>query len=320
MTAVWWEGHWVNPDQLRAALIAPLERLRDEVRAARAGEENPYQAADLVMAGMNDESKPSQAVALIRRRLTGRADFPNLLWTLLSIGLGGDAPWEHEDRSRPDPAPSALQLLVTAFGVDRAMSDDPVGNGPWLPTDFDMAQFMGELIDAGGFDLGDPARPIREATLEQLERAREDAALLSRPLATIGKVLEELLGEDVGGMGSLSVFAAGASSARAELVRSVVILRSLAGDTAFEAIKQLVEREHAKYEAISELRAGLPQHAEVLGVDCEERLAALPAGDAEIVLADVAGFLETHPHVPRALSEQPTPTSAPAGANELAAS
>lgn len=40
------------------------------------------------------------------------------------------------------------------------------------PADFDLAQFMAELKDAGGFDLNDPARPIREATLEQLEQAR----------------------------------------------------------------------------------------------------------------------------------------------------
>lgn len=36
-----------------------------------------------------------------------------------------------------------------------------------------------------------------------------------------------------------------------------------------------------KYAAISELCAGLPQHADVLRVDYNERLAALPASDAE---------------------------------------
>jgi hypothetical protein len=88
----------------------PLAGISDEAREARGGEEDPYEAADLMIAAMKDDGQPSEAVALMRRRLNRRADFPNLLWTLLVIGLGGNAPWEQEDRSRPDPAPSALQV------------------------------------------------------------------------------------------------------------------------------------------------------------------------------------------------------------------
>jgi hypothetical protein len=182
------------------------------------------------------------------------------------------------------------------------MNDDPAGNGPWLPADFDLPRLMAELKDAGGFDLNDPARPIREASLEQLEQAREDALLFSRSLAMIGKVIEGLLEPDAGGMGSLSALAASTSSARSLLVRSVLILRPLAGDAAFEAIKQLVGSAQDRYSAISELPA-LPQHSEVLRIDCNKRLAALPADDAEIVRTDVARFLDDHPHVARALSE-----------------
>jgi len=304
VVAVWWEKHWVDPEKLRAALIEPLARLADEAREARGGEQDPYEAADRLMASMKDDGRPSDALALMRQRLNRRADLANVLWTLLVIGLGGKAPWEQEDRSRPDPAPSALQLLATAAGVDRAMSDNPAGNGPWLPADFDLAAFMAELKDAGGFDLNDPARPIREATLEQLEQGREDAILFSRPLAMIGRVLEGMLEPDAAGMGSLSAFTASTSSARALLMRSVLILRPLAGGTAFNAIEQLVSDVRARYAAIEELRAGLPQHAEILRADVSERIAALPAAEAEVVRADLAGFLEAHPSVARALSEQ----------------
>lgn len=317
VVAVWWEGHWVDPEKLRAELVEPLARIADEAREARGGEQDPYEAADRLMAAMKDDGRPSDAVALMRQRLKGRADFANVLWTLLVIGLGGEAPWEQEDRSRPDPAPSALQLLATAAGIDRAMSDDPAGNGPWLPTDFDLVAFMAELKDAGGFDLDDPARPIREATLEQLAQAREDAILFSRPLAMIGRVLEGLLEPDAAGMGSLSIFTGGTSSARAMLVRSVLILRPLAGGTAFKAIEQLVGDVHARYAAIEELRSGLPQHEEVLRANVSERIAALPAGDASVVQADLAGFLETHPHVALALSEQQPGSST--GEEQLAA-
>ena len=101
VVAVWWEEHWVDPEKLRAALIEPLVRLADEAREARGGEQDPYEAADRLMAAMKDDGRPSDALALMRQRLNGRADFANVLWTMLVIGLGGKAPWEQEDRSRP---------------------------------------------------------------------------------------------------------------------------------------------------------------------------------------------------------------------------
>ncbi len=305
--AVWWEGHWVETQALRAALIGPLQQLSEEARAARRGGEDPYEAADRLLQEMKDDGAPSKAVTLIRSRLSGRADFLDLLWTFLVIGLGGKAPWEQEDRSAPDPAPGALALLAKATGVERAMRDDPAGNGPWLPADFDLRAFVAELRDAGGFDLDDTARPIREASEQQLAQAREDALLFAGSLALIGTVLKGLLGEDVGGMGSVSALDPDSTSARAALVRSVLILRPLAGDDAFSAMAQLVEGVRERYAAIAELRAALPQHAELLRVDYAERLAALPPARAEVVRAEVSQLLEERPDLAAALAsgEQP---------------
>jgi hypothetical protein len=256
--ALWWEGHWVQTEALRRALIEPLELLSDDVRVARGGEQDPYEAADLLISSMKDDGPPSKTMALIRSRLSGRADFLDLLWTFLVIGLGGQAPWEQEDRSRPDPAPGALALLAKATGVERAMSDDPAGNGPWLPADFDLRAFVAELRDVGGFDLEDTARPIREASEQQLAQAREDAVLLAGAVALIGSVLEGLLGKDTAGLGSLSALDPDSTSALASLVRSVLILRPLAGDAAFSTIAQLVASVHQRFAAIAELRTALP--------------------------------------------------------------
>jgi hypothetical protein len=301
VVAVWWEGHWVQTEALRAALTEPLQQLSEEARAAREREQDPYEAADRLLVGMKDDSAPSTAMALIRSRLSGHADFLDLLWTFLVIGLGGKAPWEEEDRSLPDAAPGALALLAKATGVDRAMRDNPAGSGPWLPADFDLRAFVAELRDAGAFDLENAAGPIREASEQQLAQAREDALLFAGPLALIGSVLEGLLGKDVGGMGSVSALDPDSTSARTCLVRSVLILRPLAGDEAFSAIALLVGSVHARYAAIAELRAALPQHAELLRVDYAERLAALPPAQAEVVRADVSRLLEERPKLAAAL-------------------
>jgi hypothetical protein len=155
---------------------------------------------------LKDNAAPSGASALFRKRLSRRADFLDVLWTLLVIAAGGQAPWEEEDLSPPDPAPGALQLLARATGVDRAMSDDPIGNGSWLPADFDLPKFMAELRDAGGFELEDAAHAIHDASDAELTHARENALIFSR-LAMMGSPLEGLLGDDVAGLGALSTMA-----------------------------------------------------------------------------------------------------------------
>ncbi|HXV05855.1 MAG TPA: hypothetical protein VFP23_08150 [Solirubrobacterales bacterium] len=277
--------------------------ISEEARAARGGKSDAYEAADAMVAAIQPEAKSSPTSSVIRRRLNNPADIMNLLWTFLIIGQGGQAPWEQEDRSLPDPAPKALGLMAAAVGADRAMSDDPLGEGPWVPHDFDMRRFVEELRDAGGFEFEDMAGEIREASNQELEQARKDALLFCGPLAQICSVLEDLLGDDVGGLGSLRMLEDATTLDRASLIRSMLILRKLAGDTAFVAMGKLVEEVGPRYAAIAELRAGLPEHQELLRFDFADRLAALPPSDADRAREDVTLYLQAHPQVAAALSD-----------------
>jgi hypothetical protein len=306
-TALWWEGRWVDPQMLRELLIAPLVRFSSEAEKARGGQRNPHEAADAILRTMPDDGKPSELVTLIRGRLTGRGDFINLMWTFLVIALGGEAPWEQQDQSREDPAPTALELLLKSAGIGQAISVSPAERPPWLPEDFDPCRFIADLRDAGGFAIEDTARPIREASEEALDRAREDAVLFSGPLARIGTVLEEFVGEDVAGLGVLQAIAPTTAFGRASLIRTMLILRELAGDEAFSAIAELVESTQPRFAAIAELRAALPQHESLLRADYEERLAALEPEHAEQVCRDVADYLRAHPSLVEALgASEPT--------------
>jgi hypothetical protein len=300
-TALWWEGRWVDPQMLREALIAPLERFSSEAEKARGGERDPYEAADTILKAMPDDGKPSELVALIRGRLTGRGDFINLMWAFLVIALGGEAPWEHEDQSREDPAPTALELLLRSAGIDRAISVAPAERPSWLPADFDPRRFIAELRDAGGFAIEDAARPIREASDEALAQARTNAVLFSQPLAMIGSVLEGFVGEDVAGLGVLRAIAPTTAFGCASLIRTMLILRELVGEEAFCTVEELVESTRPRFAAIAALRGALPQHESLLRADYEERLAALEPQQAEHVRRDVVAYLHAHPSVAEAL-------------------
>ncbi|HEX3434508.1 MAG TPA: hypothetical protein VHT25_10655 [Solirubrobacteraceae bacterium] len=298
---LWWDGHWVEPQMLRRALIAPLERFSHQAEKARGGEENPYDAAEAILKTMPDDGKPSEFIKLLRSRLSGQGDFINLMWTLLVIALGGEAPWEQEDQSRDDPAPTALELLLKSAGIERAMSAAPAERPSWLPTDFDPRRFIAELRDAGGFAIEDAAGPIREASDEALVQARADAVLFSQPLAMIGAVLQDFVGEDVAGLGVLRAVAPTTAFERASLIRTMLVLRGLAGEEAFRVIAELVASTQSRFAAISELRAALPQHESLLRADYAERLETLEPDDAQQVRCQVAAYLETHPSLAEAL-------------------
>jgi hypothetical protein len=311
LVAAWWDGLWVDTGELRGALTGPLETLSEEARAAHQVSEDPYEAADRLLADMADEPRPSNALTLIRSRVSGRADLLDLMWTFIVIGMGGDAPWDNADLSRPDPAPGALKLLAQATGVERAMTDDPLGNGAWLPADFDLVTFIGDLRAAGAFDLKDLSRHIREASDEQLAQARRDALLLSRSLARIGVAVEALLGDDAAGLGMLRALDPDSTFARVALIRSALVIRDLVGDTAIAVIAELVQSVLPRADAIVALRAALPQHSELLRHDYADRVASLPAEQAQSIHSDVAEFLASHPAHAAALAAQDEPLATP---------
>jgi hypothetical protein len=300
-TVLWWEGRWIDPPKLRKALIAPLDRFSREAVKARRGEQDPYEAADTMLNTMPDDGKPSEMVKLLRSRLTGPGDFVNLVWTLLVIALGGQAPWEQEDRSREDPAPTALQLLINATGIDRAMSGEHAERPSWLPADFDPRKLIAELRDVGGLALDDAAAPIREASYEALFQAREDALLFSERLAMIGSVLMDFVGEDVAGLGSLRAIAPTTAFGRASLIRTMLLLRGLVGSEAFHAVAEFVGSTQERFAAIADLRAAFPEHESLLRSDYDARLAALEPQHAATVRRDIARYLQAHPSVAAAL-------------------
>jgi hypothetical protein len=304
--AVWWEGHWVEPDALRASLIAPLDRLAAKARELTAGAEDPFAAADAIVFAMTIARASSGITSLLRKRLGGNADLINLIWTFLSLGFGAPGSWTQDDRT-DDPAPGFIELLERATGTDH-MRLSRMDAGSWIAPDFDMAKFTEELQRVGAFDIQDMSRPIREASNAALEQARVDAETFYDRLHAIGQVLEDLRDEELPWLRALGALTPTDAADRSNLIRNMLILRALAGDDSFGQVEALVEREHARFIAIGEIRAALPQHQSILRADIEQRLNELPPAQAMKVREDVSRFLSEHPTTAKALSgENPPP-------------
>jgi hypothetical protein len=298
--AVWWEGHWVQPDALRSALIAPLERVSAQARELTDNAEDPFAAADAIVAAMAIENVSSKITSLLRKRLGSNADLINLIWTFLSLGFGAPGPWVEDDHTE-DPAPDFLELLERATGTD-LMRTKPTGAGGWIAPDFDLAKFTEELQNAGAFDVEDMSRPIRDATDVALQQARAYAAMFYDGLNAIGQVLQELRDEEIPWLSALSTLEPEDAADRSGLIRNMLILRALAGDETLAQVGALVEREHARFRAIGEIRAALPQYQSILRTDAREQLTKLGPAKAAKVRADIDRYLNQHPEVAKALS------------------
>jgi hypothetical protein len=291
--AVWWEGHWVEPDALRASLIAPLDRLAAKARELTDGAEDPFAAADAIVSATTIERASSGITSLLRKRLGGNADLINLIWTFLSLGFGAPGPWTQDDRTN-DPAPGFIELLERATGTDR-MRLSRTDAGSWIAPDFDMAKFTEELQSVGAFDIEDMSRPIREASNAALEQARVDAEMFYDRLHAIGQVLEDLRNEEILWLRALGALAPTDAADRSNLIRNMLILRALAEEDSFGQVKALVESEHARFIAIGEIRAALPQYQSILRANSEQRLNELPPAQAARVREDISRFLDEHP-------------------------
>jgi hypothetical protein len=297
--AVWWDGHWVQPDALRAALITPLDRISAQACELTGDAEDPFEAADAVVAAITIEHVSSKITSLLRKRLGGNADLINLIWTFLSLGFGAPGPWTQDDRAQ-DPAPDFLQLLERATGTD-LMRAKQTGVGDWIGRDFNMAKFTEELQSAGAFDIEDMGRPIRDATDDALQQARLDAAMFYERLHTIGQGLQELRDEEIPWLKALDVLAPENAADRSGLIRNMLLLRALAGDELAQ-VETLVEREHTRFRAIGKIRAALPQHQSVLRADAHEQFAKLRPAKATKVRAEIDRYLSQHPETAKALS------------------
>ncbi len=301
VVSAWWEGLWADPGALRRALTARLERMSAQARAVSDQHADAFDAADeIVRSASKHELSP--LLALMCKRLPGgRGDLREVLWLFAALGLGAEYDWIPDEASVQDSAPTIEELLTRAAGIDRAQHDRVAGKEPWLSDDVRVRDIVTSLCEAGAFELDDFSRPVREASDAPLDQARDDARLFCEGLATIGRGMQSVFGDDHAGMASLAALTIDDPVDLAGTIRTMLILRHVAGNAAFERIRQTVDENYVRFIAIQQLHEALPQHAHLLRVDLPQRLAKLPDPDAQQVRADVERYLADHPETTRAL-------------------
>ncbi len=290
-----WYGGWVEPEALRDSLVRILDAVSAKVGRATEGIEDPAEAADQLTRVDRGKRKPSDAVQLMRDRLDGDARaLQSAMYALASMGLGADIEWEDHD---PESKEESLESITArAIGIDKARSDELVPGKTLMSPTASAKEVLEDLRATGLLDMQDLARAFREASHEAVIRAFGDGGLVSG-MDLFAEAAEASHGRDVGGLGSIRTLQYDRMDAVevAMVVRGSLLTRPTAPDGRFEATAASLEQASGPTRVMLEMRRALPAYAELLGLDTETRLAALPEQEAEKVRSDVRAWLDSRP-------------------------
>jgi hypothetical protein len=296
-----WHGGWVEPDALRRSLVALFDAVSASVRDAIRDSEDPGHAAELLVGGARKE-RSSATTRLMRERLQGDSRaLQRVMYAFALMAAGGDVAWYEHDPSSSEA--SLASLVERATAVDRARND-PVFRGKRLAASAPPAQeTLEELRAAGLFAIEDLAGCLRGASESTIRQAFIDAHAMAG-MALPAEAIEASSEPDIGGLASLRAIDPGQGDALAValLVRNTLLMRPIVPPAAFDDLAAAVSGARGPLTAFKEIRRAFPEHAEVLTLDLEQRLAELPDHEASQIRRRVLELLDSRPDL-RALLE-----------------
>jgi hypothetical protein len=192
-------------------------------------------------------------LARLEGRRRGRRALEDIMWFFFLLAFGGD----YEPTPSADGSPGLEELTAQATGIDSAKATGPL-HTPWPAEDAAGLDVVRDLRRAGVLQVMDLAAPIRDATDDDLDRARDDGPMFSRELATIAAAVQLMLGDDVGGLGSLTAMAAAIEDDAYILIYAMLDLRTAVGDAPFDKLWELTQQEGPHVHAIVEVATAVP--------------------------------------------------------------
>lgn len=287
--AVRWHGGWVRSDALRSALVRLLDDVSQHALAAVGDIVDEDERADRLAMAIAGRGT-SGLSRLVRERLSGITEgIERAAFASAALTTGTPPDWSNHDPS--DPTPSLMTVFEIASGIDRARTDDLAGNGPLLRDGLPTEQYLRELQQGGLFNLFDLGGAFTVASDGAIEQAFDDAIAIGG-LSEVFDAIQHFAGRDAGGLASMSELGAVDDAlGRAALVRTMMLMRPLIPDGAFEEIFAAADDAGPAIRAAVDLAKALPHLASYLGPGGAERLAAVPDDERERISAEVRAYL-----------------------------
>jgi hypothetical protein len=160
LVQLWWRGMWIDEAVLRARLVEHFDAVSRDARKLAATHEDPLDAADAAVRGMQWRDPTPINDAMLERlggRRRGRRPLEDIMWFFFVLAFGGD----YEPEPEADGTSVLEEKAARATGMDRAKRDVGPTREAWLANDTTALGVVRELHRAGALDVLDFAAPIR---------------------------------------------------------------------------------------------------------------------------------------------------------------
>jgi hypothetical protein len=288
---------------LVALLDAFSARARDKTRDS----EDPGQAAELLICAPGKDGSPG--TRLMRQRLGGDSrELQRVMYAFALMAVGGEVAWsEHDPASKEQPLAS---IMERATATDRAREDAVYRGRALAPEAAPAQETLEEMRATGMFEIEDLAGCLWDVGDDAVQQAFNDAHTMTG-MALPVEAIEASTEEDVGGLGSVRALASAGSDALgiAVVVRMMLLMRPIVPDGAFEGLQTAIDGARGPMTAFLEIRKELPEHADVIGLDPQAKLAELPDEEAAEVRRKIRALLDARPDLRALLKSAGTPSS-----------
>lgn len=291
-----WHGGWVQPDKLRATLIALLDAISSKAREIIGETGDEDDRADRLAQAFAAVRGRSGRTRLMRRRLNNVADdFERTMYALAALST--DSPLEWANHDPEDLTEPLVNVVERALAIDRARTDEIGGNGPLLRGRESGEEILGELQQVGAFDILNLGAAFTEPSDQAISQAFADAKAFAG-LSEVFDDIQAIAGEDVAGLGSITeVGAAHDAIELALLVRGLLLLRPLMAAGALEQVVEAAAYAAPQLRAAREICRGLPQYSAFIAPSGPAELAKLPAAERDRIVAEIHAYLQAHPEL-----------------------
>jgi hypothetical protein len=158
LVQLWWRGMWIDEAVLRARLVEHFDAVSRDARKLAATHEDPLDAADAAVRGMQWRDPTPINDAMLERlggRRRGRRPLEDIMWFFFVLAFGGD----YEPEPEADGTSVLEEKAARATGMDRAKRDVGPTREAWLANDTTALGVVRELHRAGALDVLISPRP-----------------------------------------------------------------------------------------------------------------------------------------------------------------
>lgn len=312
---LWWAGGYPGSLALvRKFLVSRFEKMLSELKEHRDRFDDPFEAAEAAVSGKSLESR-DPALRAMRRFAKSDENLRSAAQAIFCDLFGAEVPWHFETKAGLSILiglfgaevisdvgalePSLAELVEQVTGAQRAKSDVLDVGLPLLDATANVVEVIQRISIRRAFSLDDPGWAFKQASDDELERAREQAQLFVSGMGLLVQLTARRHGRDYAGLSILQGLIKPDPDLIVICLQLFLLLPTLLhtdderanASNTLEALSQNLNQMRFVQEFLEEH----PTYAFIFKPDGAGQLKALPTEERDLIQAATHDFIVRHP-------------------------